>query len=272
MARYDFDGSVAFVTGAGRGQGRSHAISYAEHGADVVAVDVADGLETLAYPLSTADDLEETVRRVEATGGRALAIHADVRDESQVESAVNDALEAFGRIDVLVANAGIWHSRDLLELEEGAWDDVLETNLKGTWLCAKHVGRHFLERREGGRVVTVASTAGLVGARGSGHYAASKHGVVGLTKALALEFAEFGVTANCVCPTGVNTPMIDGVLEEVGPEPFERISDVSGPMNVLDGELLDPAAVSEACLWLSSPAARYVTGAVVPVDAGMTAK
>ena len=272
MPTYDLEGTVAFVTGAGRGQGRSHAVRFAEVGADVVAVDVATDPGSAQYPLSTAADLEETVRQVEATRGRAIAVHADVREEPQVRSAVDEALDTFGRIDVLVANAGIWDSRDLLELEERAWDAVLETNLKGTWLCAKHVGKHFIDRGNGGRIVTVASTAGLVGARGSGHYTASKHGIVGLTKTLALELAEYDVTANCVCPTGVDTPMIDGVLEEVGPEPFERISDVSGSMNVLDGELLEPAAVNEACLWLSSPAARYVTGAVVPVDAGMTAK
>ncbi|MHC3438621.1 mycofactocin-coupled SDR family oxidoreductase [Natrialbaceae archaeon A-gly3] len=272
MPTYDLEETIAFVTGAARGQGRSHTVRFAQAGADVVAVDVAADPASARYPLSTAADLEETVRQVEATGGRALAVHADVREESQVEAAVEEALDTFGRIDILVANAGIWDSRNLLELEERAWDAVLGTNLKGTWLCAKHVGKHLIERGGGGKIVTVASTAGLVGARGSGHYAASKHGVVGLTKTLALELAEYGVTANCVCPTGVDTPMIEGVLEEVGPEPFERISDVSGSMNVLDGELLEPAAVSEACLWLASPAARYVTGAVVSVDAGMTAK
>lgn len=271
MPKYDFDDSVAFVTGAGRGQGRSHAIHYAEHGADVIAVDVPDGSETAPYPLATERDLEETVRRVEAAGGRALAVRADVREKREVERAVDDGLDEFGQIDVLVNNAGIWDSEALLDLEERAWDATVDTNLKGAWLCAKYVGNHFVERG-GGSIISTVSTAGLVGSRGSGHYAASKHGVVGLTKTLALKLAEYNVTANAVAPTGVATPMIDSVLERTGTGPFERISDVTGSMNVLDEELIDPADVSEAVLWLSSDAARYVTGAVVPVDAGTTAK
>ena len=269
---YDFSGQVAFVTGAGRGQGRSHAVAYAEHGADVVVTGLSRGIETSQYPLATADDLDETVRRVEATGQRALRLRVDVRDEAQVEAAVGRAVDEMGKIDILANNAGIWNVTDLVEMDERRWDELVDSNLKGAWLCSKHVGKHFIDRGEGGRIVSTASTAGLVGSKGSGHYAAAKHGVVGLTKALALELAEYDVTVNAVAPTGVNTPMIDGILETVGEAALNAVSDASGSMNVLDEQLIDPRDVTEAYLWLASDAARYVTGVTLPVDAGMLAK
>ncbi|WP_199723050.1 mycofactocin-coupled SDR family oxidoreductase [Halobellus sp. Atlit-38R] len=269
---YDFSGQVAFVTGAGRGQGRSHAVAYAEHGADVVVTGLSRGIETSQYPLATAEDLDETVRRVEATGQRALRLRVDVRDEAQVEAAVGRAVDEMGKIDILANNAGIWNVTDLVEMDERRWDELVDSNLKGAWLCAKHVGQHFINRGEGGRIVSTASTAGLVGSKGSGHYAAAKHGVVGLTKALALELAEYDVTVNAVAPTGVATPMIDGILETVGEGALNAVSDASGSMNVLDEQLIDPRDVTEAYLWLASDAARYVTGVTLPVDAGMLAK
>ncbi|MDQ2054572.1 MULTISPECIES: mycofactocin-coupled SDR family oxidoreductase [Halobellus] len=269
---YDFSGQVAFVTGAGRGQGRSHAVAYAEHGADVVVTGLSRGIETSQYPLATADDLDETVRRVEATGQRALRLRVDVRDEAAVEAAVGRAVDEMGKIDILANNAGIWNVTDLVEMDERRWDELVDSNLKGAWLCAKHVGQHFIDRGEGGRIVSTASTAGLVGSKGSGHYAAAKHGVVGLTKALALELAEYDVTVNAVAPTGVATPMIDGILETVGEAALNAVSDASGSMNVLDEQLIDPRDVTEAYLWLASDAARYVTGVTLPVDAGMLAK
>jgi len=272
VPEYDFDRRVAFVTGAGRGQGRSHAVAYAEHGADVVVTDACRDVDTSKYPLATPADLETTARRVEVAGGRALAIEMDVRAECEVEAAVEAALDEFGRIDVLANNAGIWNVTDLVAMDEQRWDDVVDTALRGAWLCAKHVGRHFVDRGTGGRIVSTASTAGLVGARGSGHYTAAKHGLVGLTKALALELAEYGVTANAVAPTGVDTPMIDGILESQGESALTTISDASGSMNVIDEQLVDLRDVTEAVLWLSSDAARSVTGVTLPVDAGMTAK
>lgn len=272
MPTYDFKDTIAFVTGAARGQGRSHAVEYARHGADVVCVDRCRSTATTQYPLASEADLEETIRRVEALGRRALPVRADVREEADVEAAVAAALEAFGRIDVLANNAGIWNVTELVKMSRRRWTEVLEIDLKGMWLCSKHVGRHFVERGDGGRIVSTASTAGVVGARGAGHYTAAKHGVIGLTKALALELASHDVTVNAVAPTGVSTPMIDGILETVGETALTSVSDASGSMNVIDEQLIDPVDVSEAYLWLSSDAARYVTGVVLPVDAGMTAK
>lgn len=272
MPTYDFDGRVALVTGAARGQGRSHARHFARYGANVVLTDICDDLETSPYPLADREELAETRRMVEDTGSNALSIEMDVRKDDQVAEAVQTGLDQFGRIDVLVNNAGIWNSTDLTELEQQQWDELVDTNLKGAWCCAKHVAGHMKERKGGGRIVSTGSTATLVAARGAGHYTASKHGLMGLTKTLAVELAPHGITANCVAPTGVDTPMIKETIEAVGEEPLNRVSDVSGPMNLIDGELIPPKAVSEAVMWLSSDAARYVTGAVLPVDAGMTAK
>lgn len=272
MPRYDFADDVVMVTGGARGQGRAHAIAFASHGADVAVVDVPGEIAGAQYDLAGESALETTVDRVESLGVSALGVRADVREETAIEDAVDRTLDAFGRVDVLVNNAGIWSVADLLEMDETTWDAVVETDLKGAWLAAKHVGRHFAQRDEGGRIVTTGSTASLVGTPGSGHYAAAKHGVVGLTKTLALELAPYGVTANAVCPTGVETPLVDGIAEAVGEEALARVSAASGPMNVVDEQLLDPEDVAEAVLWLASDAARHVTGVVLPVDAGMTAK
>lgn len=272
MVSYDFDGSVAFVTGAARGIGRAIARRYAEAGADVVVTDICEDDPAVPYELATQADLRETAELVEAKSSDAIALCVDVRDSDEVEHAMERAVDAFGRVDFLATNAGVWDSRSLVEMDEETYDVVVDTNLRGTWLPAKHFAHHVSEREGGGRIVTTASVGGLVGTAGSAHYAAAMHGVVGLAKSLALELGPLGITANAVCPTGVETPMLSGIADAIGDEAFDRISDVSGPMNVLDGTLLSPRDVAEAFLWLSSDAARFVTGAALPVDAGMTTK
>jgi SDR family mycofactocin-dependent oxidoreductase len=273
MPTYDFDGKVAFVTGAARAQGRSHAVHYARHGADVVVTDVCHDIETNPYALSTRDDLDETVGMIEDEGGEALAVEMDVRDESQVEAAVERAVDEFGRIDVLANNAGIFNASEMTEMDEAMWDDMIDTNLKGVWLCSKHVGKHFIERGDGGRIVSTSSAAGVIATPLAGHYVATKHGVLGLTKTLALELAEYDVNVNAVCPTGVDTPMISGFAEAYGEETMDELGRITGPWNVFgDGGMIEARDVSEAYMWLSSDAARYVTGIGLLVDAGMTAK
>jgi SDR family mycofactocin-dependent oxidoreductase len=272
MVSYDFDDRVAFVTGAARGIGRAIARRYAEAGADVVVTDLCAEETAVAYDLATESDLRETAALVEAEGVDALPLCVDVRDSVEVEQAIEWAVEAFGRVDVLATNAGVWDSRPLVEMDEASFDAVVDTNLRGSWLPAKHFARHVRERGGGGRIVTTASVGGLVGTARSAHYAAAMHGVVGLTKSLAVELGAYGITVNAVCPTGVDTPMLDGMADAVGPDAFEDISDPSGPMNVIDGDLLSPRDVAEAFCWLSSDAARYVTGVALPVDAGMTSK
>jgi len=273
MPEYDFDGQVAFVTGAARGQGRSHAAHYARHGADVVVTDIGGNMDSVPYDLGTGDELAQTAEMVENEGQESLAIEMDVRDEVQVEAAVEEAVDHFGKIDILANNAGISSMADLVELDERSWDEMLDTNLKGVWLASKHVGKHFIERGEGGKIVSTASIYGLSAGPGSGHYIAAKHGVVGLTKTLALELAEYDVNVNAVCPTGVDTPMVDGVIEAYGEDALGQAIELTGPWNIFgDGGMIEARDITEAYLWLSSDAARYVTGIALPVDAGMLAK
>ena len=269
MVEYDFEGRVAFVTGAARGQGRSHALRYAEAGADVVAADIGSTPETSSYELADDDELAETVAAAEERGVDALGVQMDVSDEDDVEAGVARALEEFGRIDFLANNAGVAPPSGLMELDEATWDRTLAVDLKGMWLCSKHVGGHMIERGGGGRIINTSSTAGFVASPGLGHYTAAKHGVIGLTKTLAMELAQHDVTVNAVCPTAVDTPMVGGIIESLDEEMAE-IAEQSGPDNVL-GEIVQPEDVSAAFMWLSSEDARFVTGIALPVAAGATA-
>jgi NAD(P)-dependent dehydrogenase (short-subunit alcohol dehydrogenase family) len=225
------------------------------------------------YDLGTLDELDETVGMIEDEGQEALAVEMDVRDESAVESAVAEALDEFGRIDILANNAGIESMVEAVQMDEMTWDEMIDTNLKGVWLCSKHVGKHFIDRGDGGKIVSTSSTAGQVGVPTNAHYVAAKHGVIGLTKTLALELAEYDVNVNCIGPTGIDTPMISGMTEAYGDEALADIGALSGPFNVFgDGGMIGPEHISEAYMWLSSDAARYVTGIYLPVDAGFLAK
>jgi SDR family mycofactocin-dependent oxidoreductase len=274
MPKYDFSGKVAFVTGAARAQGRSHAVQYAEHGADVVVTDICENVETNPYELGTREQLEETARMVEDAGSESLLVEMDVSKETDVERAVDEALTEFGHIDILANNAGIYNASEMTELGEQQWDEMLDINLKGVWLCSKHVGKHFIERGDGGKIVSTTSGLGMHGAYSSGHYGAAKWGMRGLTKTLALELAEYDVNANCVAPTVVDTPMIEGFVEAYGEEILEEMGRLSGPVNLFHPEDggIESADITEAYMWLSSDAARYVTGITLPVDAGYAAK
>ncbi|ADB62705.1 short-chain dehydrogenase/reductase SDR (plasmid) [Haloterrigena turkmenica DSM 5511] len=272
MPEYDFSGQVAFVTGAARGQGRSHAKLYAEHGADVVIVDVCDSMDSIPYNLGTRDELDSVVEAVEDRGQDALALECDVSNEADVEEAVDQAIEEFGRIDFLANNAGIFTLSEAVEMSEAEWDRVLDTNLKGVWLCAKHVGKHMIERGDGGKIINTSSGYGLVGGLLEGHYTASKHGVNGLTKTLALELAEYDINVNAVAPTGVDTPMMEEFVEVYGDEILDEVVELTGPWNIFGGGMIESRDISEAYMWLSSDASRYVTGITLPVDAGLSAK
>lgn len=273
MVEYDFSGRVAFVTGAARGIGRELAITYAEHGADIVAMDLGSNKETVPYELGTPDEFEEVVEGVRALDQRVVAVEGDVSVEADVERAVETGLEELDRIDILANNAGIDSTCELVTMDEETWDEMMDVNLKGVWLCAKHVGQHMIERGDGGTIVSTSSILGLAGAPRWGHYVAAKHGVVGLTKTLALELAEHGVNVNAVAPTNVDTRMVNRSMGESYSESFMTdVKALTGSWNVFDDGSIEPRDVSAAYMWLSSDAARYVTGSTLPVDAGMLAK
>jgi NAD(P)-dependent dehydrogenase (short-subunit alcohol dehydrogenase family) len=271
---YDFTGSVVLVTGAARGMGRDLVQRFALAGASVMASDVApEPVSGLDYATATADDLAQTVSSAQALGGGEVASqHCDVRFEDEVAALVDETVERFGRLDVLVSNAGVFTGAPVQQLTEAAWDAAVDVNLKGPFLCAKHAARHMTTREGGGRIVTISSTSALVGIPNQASYQASKHGVVGLTRTLALELASHGVTVNTVCPTVVYTPMLDHLME-LGAAYFQEVSRLCGASTVFPGlDALDCRDVSEAVLWLASDAARYVTGIALPVDGGFTCK
>jgi SDR family mycofactocin-dependent oxidoreductase len=274
MPEYDFSDKVAFVTGGARGQGRNHAVQYAKYGADVVVGDICKSLDTVPYELSTRGELEETVEMIENEGRQAVGVEMDIRDEGAVADAVERAIDEFDRIDILANNAGVNSSAPLLQMEEEMWDEMLDTNLKGMWHAAKHVGRKMVDQGDGGKIVNTASNFAFTAAPTMGHYVSSKHGVIGLTKTLALELAEHDVNVNAVSPTAANTALMDGMLAAGDEDLLEAADELAGPSNIFDPEdpLIEPQDITEAFLWLSSDAARYVTGTTLEVDAGYTAK
>ena len=261
-------GRVALVTGAGRGQGRSHAVALARAGADVVACDLAAGLPTVPYALSTADDLEQTASAVREVGRRCLTVVADVRDVEAMEGVLERGLAELGGVDVVCANAGVISFGPSWQLTEQQWEEVLDTNLKGAWATCRAAIPHMIAAGRGGAIVLTTSAAGLKGFSGMAHYSASKHGLIGLARAMAIELAPHHIRVNCVAPGGVRTPMgtNEAIHEHLAGEP-ETARSLTNLLPDLD--LVEPEDVSAAVVWLASDAARYVTGVVLPVDAGV---
>ncbi|HWH26759.1 MAG TPA: mycofactocin-coupled SDR family oxidoreductase [Pseudolysinimonas sp.] len=274
------EGKVAFITGAARGQGRSHAIRLAREGADIIAIDIAEDISSLRYSLATPDDLTETVRLVEAEGRSIHSAVADVRDFDAVRNALDAGVSRFGRLDVVVANAGIMGSGRAEELTGDAWKDMIDTNLTGVWHTAKAAIPHLRATGGGGSMILTSSTYGAMGAQNVAHYVAAKHGVIGLMRGLALELASESIRVNTVAPTVVNTPMVqnESIFALFAPElaPEERTTDVIWPrfagLNSLPVPWVEPKDVSAAVLWLASDESRYVTGINLPIDAGALLK
>ena len=200
-------GRVAFITGAARGVGREIALALARAGADIALVDRCAGLNSTPYPAATPDDLAETARMVGAAGRRALTVQADVTRLADLGAAVDETLAALGRLDILVPNAGIFTWGRLWELTEEQWDETIAINLKGVWLTLKAAVPHMIAQRHG-RIIAIASTAGLRGSPDISHYVASKHGVVGLVRSLAMEVGDYGITVNALCPSRMETAMV----------------------------------------------------------------
>ena len=267
------DGRVALITGAARGMGRAHAVAHAREGADVVLVDVAAPLPTVAYPGASADDLAETARLVEKHGRTALTFEADVRDQQQLDDAVAEAVARLGRIDVLVANAGIWTQAPFWELSDEAWEEMIGVNLSGVWRSAKAVTPHMIERGSGS-IVLISSTNGLEPGVNFAHYTSAKHGVIGLMRNIALELAPHGVRCNAISPGATNTPMVNHpkAWARFGgrPDAGEEVMIPAGLRfhALRDHSFLPPERIADAGVFLSSDLASAVTGVVLPVDAG----
>ncbi|MBF6245689.1 MULTISPECIES: mycofactocin-coupled SDR family oxidoreductase [Nocardia] len=267
------DGKVALVTGAARGQGRAHAVTCAREGADVIAVDLAGQLSTVPYPMGTADELAETAELVEKCGRRALTVEADVRDQAALDRAVAQGVNTFGKIDILIANAGIWTRKPFWELTDDDWEQMIGVNLSGVWRSAKAVTPHMIERGTGS-IVIISSANGLEPGLNYAHYVAAKHGVIGLMKNIALELAPHGIRCNAICPGVIDTPMIDNQsaydLFAGGPGGNRaHLDEGAYHFNALGKTAaLDPQVIADTALYLNSGLASVVTGAVIPVDAG----
>ena len=261
-------GKVAFITGAGRGQGRSHAIRLAEEGADIIAVDICRDYATVPYAMATEGDLAQTVKAVEALDRRIVATQADVRDAAALRAAVDDGVAQLGRLDIVSANAGICTVQSWDEVTPAVWQDTLDTNLTGVWNTMVVSVPHLIAAG-GGSIICTSSTAGIKGLPYLAPYVAAKHGVVGIARTMANELAIHKIRVNTVHPTGVDTPMgtgLGGLESLIGRDPN------LGPiyMNTLPVEVVDPRDISNAVLFLASDEARYVTGLEFTVDAGNT--
>jgi SDR family mycofactocin-dependent oxidoreductase len=280
VARFDgrrFGGAVAVITGAARGQGRSHAVRLATEGADVIALDICHDIDSVGYDLATSDDLKETARLVAEQGRRVVTAEVDVRDVDALASAIADGARELGGIDVVLANAGI----GIMDPAAGprrAFRDQLDVNLVGVWNTVQAAAPLMIEQGRGGAIVLTSSAFGLTGRGGDGSggsdgYVASKHGVVGLMRTFATWLAPHGIRVNCVNPTGVATRMVLNPAVEAlfggGDAPAPDPKPVDDVANLFDVPLVQPEDVTAAVAFLASDEARYVTGVALPVDAGM---
>jgi SDR family mycofactocin-dependent oxidoreductase len=269
------DGKNAFVTGAARGQGRAHALTLAEEGADVVLFDIARDIPTLGYPLPTLDDLHATAREVQDLGRRAIAIQGDTREQADLDAAVERGVRELGPIDVFVANAGIWGIRPLLEISDAEWQDSIDVNLTGNFHSTRAIAPHMIERG-GGSIVYIASIAGLTAGVPYAHYTAAKHGVIGLMRTAAIELGRHGIRCNAVCPGFVDTTLSDwqevwDLMAGTGPgtgTPEDRRRSAAHQSALAGRGMIAPASISRAVLYLASDDSVDVTGTTLTIDDG----
>lgn len=262
----DLSEKVAFITGAAHGQGRAVALALAREGTNIIAFDLAKPLAYPGYTLGSESELESLQREVETLGVRCLTATGDVRRDEDISRAVDASLRSFSRIDILFNNAGICAYGLAHELPEDEWDAMLDINLKGAWLVARRVIPVMMKQKSG-VIINNSSIAGLRGMNRLSHYAASKWGLVGLTKSWAIELAPHNIRVNSIHPTGVNTPMNDGLAELEGTTTQEIAERSAG--NLLPVPWVEPDDVSAMVLYLASDKARYVTGAQFVLDAGL---
>jgi (+)-trans-carveol dehydrogenase len=271
-------GKVALITGAARGQGRSHAVRLAEEGASVILIDICRQIETVPYPMATEDDLEETVRLVKACGVGVAPFVVDVRDHDELKRAVDTGVTELGGLDIVVANAGIMAPVVPGVSRVQAFQDVVDVNLRGVWSTVAVSRGHLLRRGPGGSIILIASVAGVRPVGAGGGYSEAKHGVIGCMRATAEELAPFMIRCNAVLPTNTATPMLlnEATYRLFRPDlehpALDDVREGMASMNAMPVPFVESEDISEAVLWLASHRSRYVTGAVIPVDAGALLK
>ena len=273
------EGKVAFISGAARGQGRSHAVRLAQEGADIIAVDICGPIDNMAYPASTPEDLAETADLVKALDRRIVTAEVDVRDYDALKAAVDSGVEQLGRLDIIVANAGIGtFGKKLHKIDEKTWQDMIDVNLSGVWHTVKAGVPHIISGEQGGSIVLTGSVGSHKAMAYTGHYIAAKHGVMGLMRSFAVELGQNRIRVNSVHPSQVNTPMTMNEvtfrlfrpdLENPGPDDFAPFSQMTHMLPVPWVEAVD---ISNAVLFLASDESRYITGVSLPVDAGALLK
>jgi SDR family mycofactocin-dependent oxidoreductase len=272
-------GRVAFITGAARGQGRSHAIKLAEEGADIIAVDICAQIGTVQYPMATRDELDRTAEAVDTVGRRIVTIEADVRDADGVSAALEHGVGQLGGLDIVVANAGIWDFAPDLDgrVSDEAWRTLLDVDLTGVWNTVTAAVPH-LRAQGGGCVIITSSVLGLRGSVNAAHYVAAKHGAVGLMRSMAMELGPSRIRVNAVHPTTVNTPMFDTPATrrlfrpDLADPSLDDVAAEARSLHLLPVPWVEPIDVSNAVAFLASDDARYITGLSLPVDAGATIK
>ena len=273
-------GKVAFITGAARGQGRSHAVRLAQEGADIIAVDICGPIDTVdRIPPTTPEDLAETADLVKGFDRRIVTAEVDVRDYDALKAAVDSGVEQLGGLDIIVANAGIGNGGNTLDkTSEADWTAMIDINLGGVWKTVKAGVPHILSGDRGGSIILTSSVGGLKAYPHTGHYVAAKHGVVGLMRTFAVELGQHNIRVNSVHPTNVNTPLFMNEatmklfrpdLENPGPEDLRQIGQL---MYTLPIGWVEPVDISNAVLFLASDEARYITGVTLPIDAGSCLK
>ncbi|WP_214406575.1 mycofactocin-coupled SDR family oxidoreductase [Pseudonocardia lacus] len=268
-----FDGKVVLITGGARGQGRSHALRFAREGADVAFCDIADQIDTVPYGMAKESDLAETIKQVEDLDRRCVGVRADVRDRDQVDGFVQQAVSELGRVDFLLANAGIFSFGTVAEMSDTTWRDMIDVNLTGVFHAIRAVLPLMIEQNYG-RIVATSSMAGKAGFGNIGHYVATKWGVIGLVKSVAMEVAANGITVNAVCPTTVDTDMIQNpaayklFLPDAGEVTREEAATSFQALNRIPVPWVEAVDISNAMAFLCSDEARYITGETIAVAAG----
>jgi SDR family mycofactocin-dependent oxidoreductase len=270
-----FQDRIVFITGAARGQGRAHALAFAREGAQLVLCDACHQYRSVPYPLARPEELAAVAREIEDMGRPVIAEQVDVTDLAGMQALAEHAQSAFGAIDIVVANAGLYSFASSWEMSEEQWDETVAVCLKGVWITCKVCIPQMLPRRSG-KIICIASTAAQRGMANLAHYVAAKHGVLGLVKTLAIELAPYNINVNAICPTSVDTAMCrNQAIYDVfagGPGPqatYEHMLSLMNQLNLFpDRDLLPPEDISAAVLWLASHEARHITGAALPVDAG----